>query len=136
MFVTCDPLELINKLVNTGEANLKYWPLIYLRFPKAFCIGIWGVDSQVSVFTVNELVLRKAIIESAETSLTSLTLFAPDKSPGVRWTVHNIVKVWECYGSGESEKRLIFEDDTGRRNDESPIDQPLNEDLIWSSVAS
>lgn len=133
MFVTYDPLELINNLVNTGEANLKHWPSVYLKFPKAFCIGIWGVDSKVSIFTVHEPVLRRVIIESGETPLTSLTLFTPDEPPGTRWTMHNIIKVWVWYSSEKAEPRLIFEDDTGQKNVETSVEQPLNEELIWTA---
>lgn len=134
MFVAYDPLELINNLVNSDEANLKRWPCVCLKFPKAFCIGTWGVDTQISMFTVQEPDLRRAIIESGETPLTSIALFMPDEPPGVRWSVHNIVKVWARRNSGNTEPGLIFQDDTGQRNDGSFTAQPLNEELIWTSA--
>lgn len=135
MFVTYEPLELINELINTGEANLKHWPLVYLKFPTPFCIGVWGGDNQVSLFTKYQPVLRRAITESIETPLISLTLFEPEELPGAGWTMHKIVKVWIWYGLDQEEEGLIFEEETGQKNDPRPKEDSWNDQLIWTSLA-
>jgi hypothetical protein len=98
-----------------------------------FCVGTWGNDNQMSIFTVDKHVLRKTILKSDEAPLTSLSVFLPDKKDVVRWAVHSIFKVWEWYSPEAAEFELIFGDETGQMPTHSSKEERLNAKLIWSS---
>lgn len=131
MFITSDPLELMNEFANTGQANFHQWHTVYARFPRNFFVGIWGNNTKIAIFLGNEQAVRKAVVESVEACLTSLTYFQPSEHPHASWTMSNIVKIFDWYSPHTAQPTLVFEDDAGRQSLHPPNEQPVTEKLVW-----
>lgn len=134
MFVTSDANQLNNESIYSCQANSYRWHTIHLESLRGFCVATWGRENQSHQLMTDTHIMHKTMQESEETPLMSLAIFLPNKDLCVQWTVHNIVKVWQCYCIEEDRHVLIFENESGDKSLQTGA-QLLNEKLIWTSPA-
>jgi hypothetical protein len=135
MFVTRESNELNNESTYSCQANSRRWHTIHLEPLKGFCLATWGSGTQAHQLMADTHILHNTMQESGETPLMSLAIFLPSEDFCVQWTVHNIVKVWQCYCIEEDRHVLIFENDTGEKSPNTDAQTLINEKVIWTSPA-